>query len=101
MWKCKKCGSTKFKIIEIRETEFEVTFDKEGIEDENFKNLPIGNTFVFGLVTLKVVKATKELSCKKCWVGIYIPERCGSDIIPYCIGKKRKDKTNVIFAEVK
>lgn len=35
MWKCKKCGSTKFKIIEIRETEFEVTFDKEGIEDES------------------------------------------------------------------
>ena len=35
MWRCKECGSTKFKITEIRETEFEVTFDKEGIEDES------------------------------------------------------------------
>lgn len=35
MWKCKRCGCTKFKITEIRETEFEVTFDKDGIEDES------------------------------------------------------------------
>lgn len=35
MWKCKKCGCSKFKIIEIKETEFEVVFDKDGIEDES------------------------------------------------------------------
>ena len=66
----------------------------------SFKNLVIGETFVYGLTALKVVEATKELNCQKCWVGTYIPERCGSDIIPYCIGKKRKDKKDVIFVEV-
>ena len=34
-WRCKNCGCVKFKITEIRETEFEVTFDEDGIEDES------------------------------------------------------------------
>lgn len=34
MWKCKECGCTKFKITEVTETEMEVVFDKDGVEDE-------------------------------------------------------------------
>ena len=35
MWRCKKCGCSKFKITEIIEIEREVVFDKDGIEDES------------------------------------------------------------------
>ncbi|WP_177160796.1 hypothetical protein [uncultured Fusobacterium sp.] len=35
MWICKECGCAKFKITKIEETEREVVFDKDGIEDES------------------------------------------------------------------
>ena len=35
MWRCKECGCVKFKITEIEETEREVVFDEDGIEDES------------------------------------------------------------------
>lgn len=33
-WKCKECGSTKFRKITVETTEEYVTFDKDGLEDD-------------------------------------------------------------------
>lgn len=62
------------------------------------KELKIGETFQFGTMTLRCVKATDE--CSGCIFDM--PDKCDKHhmAIGACLGDSRTDKTSVIFVKV-
>lgn len=62
------------------------------------KELKIGETFQFGAMTLRCVKATDE--CSGCIFDM--PDKCDKHhmAIGACLGDSRADKTSVIFVKV-
>lgn len=67
------------------------------------KDFKVGEIFQFGFAKLKVEKTDLELcdQCGECFMFDYI-NYCNDliDIIGSCEGKKREDKTDIIFVKV-
>lgn len=60
----------------------------------------IGETFKFGLVTLKCVQNDNHESCDGCY--LYKVDACAynNEYVGPCVASRRKDKENVIFVKV-
>lgn len=66
------------------------------------KEFKIDETFQLGFVKLKVDKYPKDVNpCCRCYIsGLTTDCRIFKHVIGECIGKKREDKTDVVFVKV-
>lgn len=71
--------------------------------DEKFKNLEVGNTFMFAKKKLIVQRAETDFSCQAC-IFVEKSNEClflqKTGVIPECDMFFRKDNESVVFVEV-
>ena len=74
-------------------------FDEYETNEDYQYDIPVGETFVYKGLNLRVVPDNYEYSCKDCF---FDPGKVNYDCGRFCcFGSERLDEQNVIFEEVK